>query len=122
MIFPVAKGWGSVTTGMFAYHVVSAAENDPEPVSVIAAWIEADQPLQAILWSYPDRTWIYAPAVAAQRLYDDQYQETVRPVDRKTAEEIASTALGSELPDEQTLTQMCQEGKTTGLIWGPRRS
>ena len=118
----MAKGWGSVTTGIFAYHVVSAAADDPQPVSVIAAWSETGQPLQAVLWSFPDQAWIYAPAVAAQRLYDDQYQETVRPVDREAAEEIARTELSTELPDEKMLVQMCQDGKATGLIWGPRRS
>jgi hypothetical protein len=121
-IFQVGKGWVSVTTEIFAYHVVTAAEDDPDPVSVIASWSERGQPLQAVLWSFPDRAWIYAPAVAAQRLHDYQYQETIQPVDRKAAEEIARTVLGTNLPDEQTLVQMCQDGKATGLIWGPRRS
>jgi hypothetical protein len=81
-----------------------------------------DQPPQAILWSPPDQTWIYAAAVAAQRHYDDQYQETVRPVDREAAEEIARMALNTDLPDETMLVQMCQDSKTTDLIWSPRRS
>jgi len=122
-IFPVAKGWDSVaTTGTFAYHVVLAGKEDPQPVSLIAAWIETGKPLQAVLWNLSDQAWIYAPAVAAQRLYDDQYQDTVRPVDRMTAEQIARTALGTHLPDPQVLLQMCQDGRATGLIWGPRRS
>ena len=109
-------------TGTFAYHVVTATAEDSRPVSLIAAWIETGQPLQAVLWSPPDQRWIYAPAVAAQRLYDDQYQDTVSPTDRETAELTARTALNTDLPDEQTLLLMCRDGKATGLSWGPRRS
>jgi hypothetical protein len=108
--------------GTFTYHVVTAVAHDPMAASLIAAWIETGQPLQAVLWSASDLKWIYAPAVAAPRIYDHQYQDTVRPVDRKTAEEVAATALSTELPDEQTLLQMCRDGEMTGLIWGPRRS
>ena len=108
-------------TRTFAYHLVSGTD-DPSPVSLIAAWVETGRPLQAVLWSPPDRTWIYAPAVAAQRLYDDQYQDTVRPVDRATAEQVATTAFSSDLPDEPTLLRICRDGEATGLSWGPRRS
>lgn len=107
--------------GTFAYHVVLSTE-DSQPASLIASWMEAGQPLQAILWSAADLTWIYAPAIAARRLNDHEYQDTVEPVSRETAEQIAIEALGTELPDEETLHRMCQEGRATGLIWGPRRS
>jgi hypothetical protein len=106
---------------MFAYYVV-LAKNHPQPASLIVSWIETDQPLQAILWNATDLAWIYAPAIAARRLNDHEYQDTVEPVSREAAEQIAATALSTELPDEETLLQMCQEGKATGLIWGPRRS
>jgi hypothetical protein len=118
------------TTGAFTYHVVAAAADDPQPVSLIAAWIATGQPLQAVLWSPPDLNWIYAPALAAQRLYDDQYQDTVRPVDRATAEQIAMTALGTSLPrdvlrtylpSEQRLRDLCLEGKRMGWTYGPPR-
>src|SRR5690242_6803940 len=108
--------------GTFTYHLVTAVGHDPLAVGLIAAWIETGRPLEAVLWSASGWKWIYAPAVAAQRLYDHQHQDTVSPVDRKTAEEVATTALSTELPDEQTLLQMCRDGEMTGLIWGPRRS
>jgi len=43
-------------------------------------------------------------------------------VNRVTAEQIARTALGTELPEGLTLLQMCHDGKARVLIWGPRRS
>jgi len=46
-----------VTTGTFAHHV-ALTEADSQPASLIAAWVETGQPLQAILWSSPDQTWI----------------------------------------------------------------
>jgi hypothetical protein len=52
------------------------------------------------------------------------YLATAAPklMSRKAAEQIAVTALGTELPAEETLLRMCQEGEATGLIWGPRQS
>jgi hypothetical protein len=105
---------------MFAYLVL--AKDHPQPTSLIASWTETGQPLQAILWSAADLAWIYAPAIAARRLNDHEYQDTVDPVSREAAEQIAVAALNTELPDEETLLRMCQEGKTTGLIWGPSRN
>ena len=108
--------------GAFGYHVVLTSTKTRRPASLIAAWIETDQPLQAILWSRPDRAWIYAPAIATDTMYSYETEDQVNPVDRQTAEQIAVTALGTELPDEETLFRMCQEGRATSLIWGRRRS
>jgi hypothetical protein len=109
-----------MTTGTFAYHVV-LTEDDPQPVSLIAAWIETGQSLQAIPWIRPDQTWIYAPAVAAQRLYDDQYQNRRRQIDRNTAEHIALEALRTELPSETALQAMVAEGQQMDWTYGPPR-
>ena len=106
---------------MFAYHLVRGKRH-PQPASLIAASIETDQPLQAVLWSAADLAWIYAPAIAARRLNDHEYQDTVEPVSREAAEQIARATLNTELPNEETLLRMCREGKARGLIWGPRRS
>jgi hypothetical protein len=109
-------------TGTFGYHVVQKSRKDPEPSSVIASWIRADKPLWAVMWSVPRAAWIYAPGIAAGLMYDDQYQEEVHPVDRATAERIAQEALGSELPSEEQLIQLMEEGASSGQTWGPPRS
>lgn len=59
-------------TGNWGYHAVIKPEADARPTSLIAAWVAADQPLRAVLWGRPERSWISAPAIATRRLYDDQ--------------------------------------------------
>jgi hypothetical protein len=111
-----------MTTGRFGYHVVQKSKTTPDPSSVIAALVQAGQPLRAVMWSVPRKTWIYAPAIAAGLLYDDQYQREVHPIDRATAEQIARDHLQTELPSEETLREMCEEGARLGQDWGPPRS
>jgi hypothetical protein len=111
-----------MSNGTFTYQVIYGRTSNRHPTSLIAALIEIGQPLQAVLWSRPDKAWTYAPAIAARRLYDDQYQDSVDPVDRQTAEQIASEFLETTLPGEETLLRLCQEGQQAGLSWGPRRS
>jgi len=93
-----------------------------QPTSLIAYQSPARGPFRAVIWSDPRKAWIYAPAIAAARLFDDQYQDSHDPVDRATAEQIARQHLGTELPGEEELERMCQEGQRLGQDWGPPRS
>jgi hypothetical protein len=108
--------------GEFDYYVVYKQGSTSEPSSLIAAWLEDDTPLRAVLWSVPDQEWIYAPAIAADVMYDDMTLETRAPIDRETAERIAREHLGTSLPSEEELHRMNEEGARLGHRWGPPRS
>jgi len=109
-------------TGEPLYRAIYQDSTLREPTSVIAAWIDGDRPLRAVIWSRLDDSWIYAPAIAAARMYDDQYRDTITPIDRATAEQIARDHLGTTLPSEEALVRIRDEGERSGLAWGPRRS
>jgi hypothetical protein len=94
----------------FGYHVVYRTGRPGQPTSLIASLVMSHGPLQAVIWSVPKRMWIYAPELAAGRLYDDLEQRGIGPVDRATAERIAREYLGTELPTEEQLHRMCEEG------------
>lgn len=78
-----------------------------------------DEPLRAVMWSHEHRMWVYAPALAAVRLFDDRFQELFERIDRPAAERIALERLGSQLPEEEFLRQICREGQQRGHEWGP---
>jgi hypothetical protein len=108
--------------GVIGYHVVYKQGSTSEPSSLIVSWVEAQSPLHAVIWSVPRKAWIYAPGPAAGLIYDDRYQDEVKPVDRQTAERIAREGLRQELPSEEELSQICEEGAREGWTWGPPRS
>jgi hypothetical protein len=107
-----------MVTGQWSYHVVSKDEGTPAPISLIAVWVAAREPLRAAMWSPPREAWVSAPEIAARRLYDDQYQGTTQPVDRATAERVARN-LGTELPSEEELREIFVEGERLNQPWGP---
>ena len=111
-----------MTTGSFAYYVVRKKDPTSEPSSLIAAWVDATTPLRAVLWSVPRKAWIYAPGPAAGMIYDDRHRDEVQPVDRQTAERIARESLEQELPSEEELHRICEEGARQGWTWGPPMS
>jgi len=103
----------------FAYQLV-LAEDDPETItSVIAYQASSTSGMRGVLWSVPNRAWIYAPAVIADILYDDLDPMPLREVDRQTAERAAREALKNELPSEAALVQLCEEGERMGWRFGP---
>src|SRR4051812_7222570 len=109
-----AVNQGMAMTGTeFGYQAVLESESDTV-TSLIAYEVEMRGPLQAVLWSVPREAWIYNPDVAATFLFDPSYQERIRPLDRAEAERIAREALRTELPTEQTLLEMFEEGERRG--------
>ena len=111
-----------MTSSAFAYKVILRNDDRSTITSLVAYQAPWDRKLRAVLWSARRRQWIYAPGIAAPILYDDQEQDRGRPVDRQTAEQIARAVLHTELPTEQALTDMSDEGEANGWSYGPPRS
>jgi hypothetical protein len=108
----------AMTDAEFGYQAVLDMESDTV-TSLIAYEVQMRGPLQAVLWSVPRKAWIYNPSVAATFLFDPNYQERIRPLDRAKAEQVAREVLQSELPKEQTILEMFEEGERMGWEFGP---
>jgi hypothetical protein len=78
-----------------------------------------DGQLRAIKWNAPDQIWEYAPAIVSAYLYDPEYQERTQSIDRQTAERVSRESLSSELPGEETLAEMGDEGQRMGWDFRP---
>ena len=95
---------------MFYYHALHHQTLAEPPVSVIVVEGSAG-PLRAVLWNTGTSSWTFSPDVVAPILYDDRNFDRWTNVDRRRAEEIARD-LGTELPSEEELHRMCEEGET----------
>ena len=96
------------------YKAVLRSDESSQVTSLIAYRVTPDRPLPAVMWSARRKEWIYAPAVAAQLLFDHMRIDQTRTVDRATAEQLTSEALRTTLPSEPTLREMCEEGERKG--------
>ena len=110
-----------MTEQEFDYRAVVKPESPSRVWSLIAYRVPTDGPFEAVIWSVPRKSWIYAPELAVRFIFDDQYRDKSRRVDRPTAERIARETLQTELPTETTLEAMCEEGERMGWIAGPPR-
>lgn len=99
----------------FAYDALRDA--DGTTTSIIAYQERAGAPFRAVIWSVPRQRWIFAPAIAADALYDDDPQTDA--IDRAAAEQIARDVLHHELPSEAALLVLCEEGERNGWSYGP---
>jgi hypothetical protein len=108
-----------VTQSGFDYTQVLLAADDDHAGNVIASIEAPDRPLQAVLWSSRHGAWIYAPGPAARILYDDQQFDHLRDIDRQTAERIAHDDLHADLPAEDALLRIIEDGERSGLTYGP---
>jgi hypothetical protein len=106
-----------VTEDNFHYELVLAG--DETITSILAYARPPGSGLRGALWSVPDREWISAPAVVSDLLYDETDPASTRTVDRATAERVAREVLRTELPSEQALTDLCEEGERMGWRFGP---
>jgi hypothetical protein len=105
----------------FDYRAILRSDESGQVVSIVAQLIEASRPLQAVLWSVRRKAWIYGPGLAVRFLYDEQYWDRVRTIDRPEAEQIARDLLQTELPSTERLMELCQEGERMGWTYGPPR-
>jgi hypothetical protein len=107
--------------GGFGYQAILKSDMSGTVTSLIAYEVQNYRALRAVMWSVPRKAWIYAPAMAATFLFDPDYQERLRPLDRAEAEHVARETLRSVLPTEQTLLEMLDEGQKMGWDFGPPR-
>jgi hypothetical protein len=110
-----------MTDQKFGYQAILKSDMSGDTTSLIAYQVIQDNPFQAVIWSVPRGAWIYAPGLAVAMLYDDKYQDRRKQIDRITAEQIAQEALQTELPSEETLQTMIEEGERMGWTYGPPR-
>ena len=103
----------------FAYQAFLESKGSTKVTSLIAYQAPAQGPLQAVLWHAGRKKWIYAPAIAAGLLFDQEYTDETVQVDRLTAERMASEFLPSSLPSVTTLREMITEGARMGWDYGP---
>jgi hypothetical protein len=94
----------------FSYRAVYQTEHRrPPPVGLIIRE-SSTGPDRLVIWSHRDQGWRFRPEMAARYLYDDQMNDQVELVDRTTAERIARENLGAELPSEEELHRINEEG------------
>ena len=103
----------------FAYEAVLKFDGSGTVTSLIAYELQSTLPLRAVLWSVPSQAWIYAPGPASTFLYDPEYEERTRQLDREAAEQLAVTTLGTELPSVEELLALCDYGEQMGWDYGP---
>ena len=109
------------TGARFDYRAIQKSGELGQIVSIVAQLIEVSRPLQAVLWSVRRKAWIYGPGLAVRFLYDEQYWDRTRTIDRPEAEQIARDVLQTELPSKERLMELCQEGERMGWTYGPPR-
>ena len=94
---------------MFHYQAVFRNTQEDPPAGLIVVE-RSTGPLRAVIWSHRSKTWAFNPKAAAPFLYDDRNFDRWTEVDRTRAEEIARSNLETELPSEEELHRICEEG------------
>jgi hypothetical protein len=102
----------------FSYKTITKSDETIDVGSIMAYRFSEKRTLQAVLWHARRKMWMFAPAIGIGYLNDFEYMDRTRQVDRSTAEREAHN-LGIELPSEETLTAMCEEGERMGWDLGP---
>ncbi len=93
---------------MFLYRATFRKDQEESAAGLIAEEPTMG-PFRAVVWSHRARAWTFNPEAAASFLLDDRNFDRWTEVDRTRAEEIART-LGTELPSEQELHRISEEG------------
>ena len=103
----------------FGYKKVMTSDESARVGSMIAYRLAEDRSLQAVMWAAHRKIWMFAPAIAVQFIYDPEVTDRAKEIDRPTAERVAREELRTELPSEETLAAMCEEGERMGWELGP---
>ena len=103
------------------YTALLASDESGRVTSVLAHQTIEGGRLRAVMWSGRRKAWIYAPLLVANYLYAEDFLDRTRMIDRPTAEQLAREVLQEELPSEQTLLEMFDEGQQMGWTLGPPR-
>ncbi len=109
------------TPTVLYYTALTAADESGRVTSVLAYQTIDRRLLRAVMWSGRRQTWIYAPRIVANYLYDLEFQDRTKSIDRTTAEHLARETLQTELPTEDVLLAMCDEGQRMNWVLGPPR-
>ncbi len=92
------------------YAIFRTAEKISPPGGLICSEM-TNGPVRTVLWDHVDQRWTFDGDVGARFLYDDEKQERLANVSRAEAERIARENFGTELPDEEELHRICEEGE-----------
>jgi hypothetical protein len=107
-----------MTPKEFGYKTLTKSEDTDEVGSIMAYRFSEKRTLQAVIWDAHRKRWAYAPAIGTIYINDYMWWDRTAEVDRATAERIARQ-IGIELPNEETLDEMCAEGVRMGWEMGP---
>ncbi|MEV6635274.1 hypothetical protein AB0M54_31450 [Actinoplanes sp. NPDC051470] len=80
------------------------------PPSSLVAYLNAEGPMQAVMWNVPNKSWEFDPGVATAFLFEEDRISQRERVDRVEAEQIAREHLDTKLPTEDQLRQICAAG------------
>lgn len=75
--------------------------------------------MRAVLWHASRERWMFAPGLAIDIMFEDDFQDQLTFVDRITAEDYASASLRQPLPTVDELRALCDEGVRHGWMFGP---
>lgn len=95
--------------GELIYYLVrSEYRTGPANVFIVESWLG---PVRAVRLDHPSKSWVWDPMTVHLTLMDDMDQEEslVTQLNRTQAEEVA-VLLGSDLPSEDRLRHMMQDG------------
>jgi len=96
----------------FSYHAVFKMGETSGPAAGLIVVERSQGPLRAVIWSHRRKAWTFNPRAAAPLLFDDQQYDQQTVISRPQAEEIART-LGTELPSEEELHRISEEGEAS---------
>lgn len=91
------------------YATFETEEKTPPARGLICAEVTLGPPI-GVTWSQKANGWIFNPYVTARWVFDDMYQERRSLVSRGEAERIARERYGVELPSEEELHRIDEEG------------
>ncbi|MGH3664203.1 MAG: hypothetical protein ACRDTQ_20415 [Micromonosporaceae bacterium] len=92
---------------MFHYRAVYLRDETEQPIGLIVEKTSQGS-LQAVIWDRRKEQWTFAPEVAAPIIFDPRNRRRWKLIDRKEAQQIAK-ALGTTLPTEAKLQQLCED-------------
>lgn len=93
---------------MFHYRAVFLQNQTEDPIGLIAEET-SDGPLRAVILDRRSQTWTFNPDVAAPIMFDPRNRRRWTLISREEAESVARS-LGSTLPSESELHQICEAG------------
>ncbi len=92
------------------YAIFRTEERLPPPVGLMCSE-DTGGFARTVLWNHVSREWMFNGDGGARYLSDDELQPRRAPISRAEAERIAREKFGTELPDEEELHRICEEGE-----------